>query len=92
MASIKKIKEQLENVNELGIANLAKKGVELPLGTTTYEIMQNIARLGDASEEPKTTFKADSCVAKVILPVTMPTTMAEIKFSVEADSSASLEG
>ena len=92
MADMKKIKRQLENANKLGAFNLAEKGVELPSSATTYEIMKNIAKLGKATDEPKTTVKADSCVAEVILPVIIPSAMAEINSNVKADISASLEG
>ena len=44
MTSLEKLKKQIENVNALGIKNLADKGVGFVGFTpTTYEIMQCIA-------------------------------------------------
>lgn len=45
MATIKKLKTQVENANALGVANLNKKGVEISKGATTFEIMQCIAEI-----------------------------------------------
>jgi hypothetical protein len=45
MASLKKLKTQIENANALGIANLTEKGVNLPETATTYEIMKGIAEV-----------------------------------------------
>ena len=50
MNSLKNLKAQLEKVNETGIINLSKKGVELPENATTCEIMQGIEQItGGAS-------------------------------------------
>ena len=44
MTSLEKLKKQIENVNALGIKNLADKGVGFAgFSPTTYEIMQGIA-------------------------------------------------
>ena len=44
MATLQELKEQIENVNALGIKNLAEKGVGFAgFSPTTYEIMQSIA-------------------------------------------------
>lgn len=40
--TIQQLKAQIEDVNALGITNLAKKGVTVPQNATTYEIMQKI--------------------------------------------------
>lgn len=42
MENVKEIKRQLKNANAVGIANLAKKGVELAEDATTVEIMLGI--------------------------------------------------
>ena len=42
MAIVREIKRQLKNANAVGIANLAKKGVELAEDATTVEIMRGI--------------------------------------------------
>lgn len=44
MATLQELKKQIENVNALGIKNLAGKGVGFAgFSPTTYEIMQCIA-------------------------------------------------
>lgn len=45
MATIREIKQKIENANALGVANLTEKGVEISEDATTYEIMQNIAQI-----------------------------------------------
>lgn len=45
MATIKDVKTQIENANALGVANLNEKGVIIPNTSTTYEIMQSIAKI-----------------------------------------------
>lgn len=44
MTTLQELKEQIENVNALGIKNLAEKGVGFAgFSPTTYQIMQGIA-------------------------------------------------
>ena len=49
MATIKEVKEQIENANALGIANLTGQGVELSANATTYEIMKAISEIVSGS-------------------------------------------
>ena len=51
MATIQEIKTKLLNANALGRTNLSGKGVELPAGATTYEIMSKIAEIGGGASE-----------------------------------------
>lgn len=51
MATIKEIKEQIENANALGRQNLTEKGVTIPENATTYEIMKNIKNVSGSSAE-----------------------------------------
>ena len=50
MANLKKIKEQVENANTLGITNLTEKGVTIAEDATTYEIMKGIEDVSRGSD------------------------------------------
>lgn len=45
MATIKEVKEQIQNANALGRANLTEKGVEISENATTFDIMTAIAEI-----------------------------------------------
>ena len=51
MATIQDLKTQIENVNALGRANLAEKGVTVEETATTYEIMQGIGNISSGASE-----------------------------------------
>lgn len=51
MANIKKLKEQIQKANALGIEKLAEKGVSIPENATTYEIMGSIANVESYGKE-----------------------------------------
>lgn len=51
MANMKKLKEQIQLVNALGIANLEEKGVSIPENSTTFEIMSSISEIESSSRE-----------------------------------------
>lgn len=50
---LNQIKAQIETANALGRSNLAEKGVALPEGATTYEIMERIADVSAGGGEFK---------------------------------------
>ncbi len=51
MANMKKLTEQIQNANALGVANLEGKGVSISGNATTYEIMSSIANVESSGKE-----------------------------------------
>jgi hypothetical protein len=47
---LQEIKARIETVNTLGRSNLLEKGIKLPEGTSTYEIMQSIADVSSGAK------------------------------------------
>ena len=68
MATIQDIKTKLLNANALGRTNLSDKGVKLPAGATTYDIMQAIAEIvgssggGSGTEYTSIVYNTDNTV------------------------------
>ena len=65
MTTIQALKAQIENANALGIANLAQKGVNLPITAATYEIMQGIVNIvsgGGGIQYTSITYNKDNTV------------------------------
>ncbi len=63
MVTLQELKAKIENANALGIANLGRKGVEVPESATTYEIMQSIAEIvSDGSEYTTIVFNGDNTI------------------------------
>lgn len=68
------------------------KAVDLTYnGDVLVKVGKTAVDVANVPKEPLTTIKADSSVVEVILPVVVPTIMAEINGTIKADSSASLE-
>lgn len=77
MADIKKLKEQIQTANDLGVANLEEKGVSISKNATTYEIMESIAKVESSGKEvyefvqtlvgDVTSIQEELCVASAML-------------------------
>lgn len=91
MATVNKIKSQIEDANALGRANLAEKGVELSEAATTYEIMQGIADIlsGNGGSIQKIVDANSS--ASIVIPTKVSVETSAITSSITADGSAGLE-
>ena len=64
MATIKEVKEQIQNANALGRANLTEKGVAISADATTYEIMKAISEIvsGGGSQYTSIVYNKDNTI------------------------------
>lgn len=74
-----KLTDKINSINELGRANLAEKGVDIPESATTYEIMQSIAEVSSGGASYTSVVNAVGLYANDIIVPTVTITTNELK-------------